>query len=59
MDEYENMIRYYHTWLALFVQGFYYGKCETVFCLIMLAFYHSIDKNEKIALTALFENAYN
>ena len=59
MDEYENMVRYFHARLALFVRGLHYDECETVFRSTTPAFYHSMDKNEKIALTALFENAYN
>ena len=59
MDEYENLVRYFHARLALFVQGLHYNKCKTVFRSTSPAFYHSMDKKEKIALTALFENAYN
>lgn len=59
IDEYENIVRYFHVWLALFVQGFYYDEFEIVFYSILPTFYHSIDKNKKIALTALFKNPYN
>lgn len=59
VDEYENMVRSFHARLALFVRGLHYDECETVFRSTTPAFYHSMDKNEKIALTALFENAYN
>ena len=59
MDEYENIVRYFYARLTLFVRGVHYDKYKTVFCSIIPVFYHSIDKNEKIALTALFQNAYN
>ena len=59
VDEYENMLRYFHARLVLFDQDFHYDKCENVFCSTMPAFYHSMDMNEKIALIILFENAYN
>ena len=59
VDEYENMVRYYYAWLILFDQGFHYDECKNVFYSTMPTFYHSMDKNEKIALTVLFENTYN
>lgn len=59
MDQYENIVRSFHARLVLFVQGLYYDKCETVFCSTTPAFYHSMDKNKKIALLFLFKNAYN
>lgn len=59
MDEYENIVRYFHAWLALFVQSFYYDKFEIVFCSTMSTFYHFMNRNEKIALIVLFENLYN
>lgn len=59
MDEYENIVRYFYARLVLFVWGLYYNKCKTVFRSKMPVFYYFMDKNEKIILTALFENAYN
>ena len=59
VDKYKNMVRYFHARLALFIQSLHYDKCETVFCLTTLAFYHSMDKNENIVLIALFKNIYN
>ena len=53
VDKYENMMRYFYARLMLFVWGPHYDKCKTVFCSTTLAFYHSMNKNEMIALTAL------
>lgn len=59
LDEYKNIVRYFHTRLVLFVRNLYYDEYETVFFSTMLSFYHSMDKNKKIALSNLFENRYN
>ena len=53
------MVRYFHVRLALFIYNLYYDKCGTVFYSTIAAFYHSMGKNKKIALIALFENTYN
>ena len=59
VDKYENMLRYFFARLALFIWSPNYDKSKTVFCLTTPSFYYFIDMNEKIALTALFKNAYN
>lgn len=59
IDQYKNIVRSFYAQLVLFVQSLYYDKCETVFCSTTPAFYHSMDKNKKIALSLLFKNAYN
>lgn len=59
VDKYENIVRSFHARLILFVPGLHYDKYKTVFCSTTPAFYHFMDKNEKIALLLLFENMYN
>lgn len=58
IDKYKNMVRSFYAWLILFIQGFYYDKCKTIFCFAISAFYHFMDKNEKISLSYLFDNVY-
>lgn len=56
IDEYKNIMRFFYSQLTLLIKSLHYVKYKTVFCFIMLEFYHFIDKTEKIALINLFDN---